>query len=117
VIGSNSNNLLRATNVSSISKYDESSDIHLTLQSIILKLEKIDDLESEINNLKGANDKSFRHRMSYLTWSLVNPIAVFTIPIAISLFIELWLNNFGKPIFSWEIESLTKSAIGSHLSL
>ena len=92
-----------------ISKCDEYADLSFAIKVLSQKIERISELEIEVANLKNENDKSYKHRMSYLTWNLVNPISVIFIPIAVSIFVELWLNNFGKPVYAWEVESLTRS--------
>ena len=93
-----------------ISKHDEYADISFAIQTLAQKLDRISELEIEVANLKSVSDNSYKHRMSYLTWNLVNPISVICIPIILSLVVELWLNNFGKPVYAWEVESLTRSA-------
>ena len=64
---------------------------------------KYSDLLARVEILESINQKTISHRMSYLTWFLVNPGSLIFIPTILCFLIEIWISNWGIAFSQWSL--------------
>jgi hypothetical protein len=74
------------------------------------KLDLLMKLSTRISILEAERDKSVLQRMTYLTWTIANPLTLVFLPTIFSIAVELCINNWGSTYTEWSLYSLTKGA-------
>ena len=83
-----------------------------SLDDLIKRIQNLEEnlinQQDKFNILEANQQKSFGHRMNYLTWTLSNPLAIIVISTMIAIIVELIINNWGNSGKDISLNSLTQ---------
>ncbi|NJL97126.1 hypothetical protein HC864_04945 [Candidatus Gracilibacteria bacterium] len=68
----------------------------VSIDKLNMIVELINDQAIEIEKLRSKLDNRYEHRMSYLTWCLVNPVSTVIIPISLAFVLDFWVNGWSR---------------------